>query len=208
MISTHTIRCVSAGLVALGVFLATGAKIYPEEVERTSIRKADRGSTAGEPDRADRNGLYLQLLGRNASLWSLHLEIAPWKDLALESGVGYIDIDRYKGLHFDMGLSYWMWSSGPSALVLGLSLSVDGAVDPVGDHYCSDEPGVVDCEPYFYWGLGLGGAVFYEYREGILLRVGLTPTWWVFSQSSLVSCQFEEPLCLLRLVALEVGWSF
>ncbi len=156
----------------------------------------------------ERGSLYLEVL-RSVSFYSLHVELAPWEDLALGGGAGYIEFDGYAGFQADFGLTYWAWSRGSSSVVLALSLALAGVIDPIGDSYCGTDPSdEVACVPFFRWGLGLGVGVFYEFRRGLLLRIGVTPTFWPYSQSSFIWGGFHGPFDFIRLGALQLGWSF
>lgn len=198
----RTCITVFAMLVSVGVWsLAVVAEAAPGPEE---------GSQAGDLVQHDgrRNSVYLEAMGRSVSLWSLHFEVAALDDLAVEGGVGYVSVDGYKGLHGDIGLTYWAWSAGASAIVLNLTLVAAGVIDPLTDHYYGTDPtDPVACVPYWLGGFGLGAGIFYEFRSGILLRVGVTPTVWFYSKSPWIS-DFLNAVDLPTLVAVQVGWSF
>ncbi|GEM_PF-4108339 len=178
----------------------------PAEAAASSVDRSQPGQPL--PPSSEHNAAYLELLGRSASFWALHVEIAAFDDVAVKGGVGYVSVDRYEGLHADVGVTYWAWSSGSSALVLNLVLVAAGMDPPVTDHYC-DAPGAERCGPHLWWGAGLGAGIFYEFRSGILLRIGVTPTFWFYSESDWISRQFfEDAEYLWKLGAVQLGWSF
>jgi hypothetical protein len=136
------------------------------------------------------------------SFYSLHVEVPVARGLAVEAGAGDWPTGTYGALHGDIGLVKRVWSSGRSAIVLNLSFCVDGVIDPVHDNYYPDAP-------HYLWGLGVAGGAFYEYRDGVLLRAGLIPQWWFYTETNgFPNGYLFGGAKYLGVLALQTGWSF
>lgn len=177
--------------------------------EHTAESVGEKASVPGSPERS---AVYVEAGGRSFFLYSLHWEVALSRLLAVDLGFSALYLPRAFTMVFgSAGVAYWPWSSGPSSIVLSVSLGAHGAKGEWGDSFCCpSEPGVVSCECHFDWGVGVAVGAFYEFRSSVLLRIGVTPQVMLWSQSPFLwyqlggSADWQE---YFQLVALQVGWS-
>jgi len=158
--------------------------------------EANSGVTKGETIGA----VYLEVLGRSFFFGSVHLEVNFVDWLAMESGLAMAPVFGSLWLFLDGGLSVRVWSSGRSAVVVGVSLCYMGADNP-GEN----SAGVwVDA-------VSIAFGAFYEFRDGVLLRLGLMPQVFLREpELKLFPYQGTTPewYDYYQFAALQVGWVF
>lgn len=143
--------------------------------------------------------VYLEILGRSFFLGSIHVELPIVDGLAMELG-GAISPGPNDVLmvFWDMGLSYWVWSSGSSSVVVGASLCYQAGETPrLEDRHYEES-------------LSAALGAFYEFRDGILVRLGLIPQVSLWRNGDFMMYQYPGARWYdyFQFVALQVGWAF